>query len=287
MDLVNEFELVSLELVAGEDAHHVVLADKLEDFLGHFQVALDIVGAVKRAGLVHIAQDFYELAVGFLQRLEIEANRRHLLPAFKLEQLQDMRNAVLLIEHFAFGVGVALEDFANDGEVLDEFLREGLLAELGEAPSLRKLVEVVQVHASVVKVNHRLHRVQMDLRKNRVGRLRMLDILLLEVFQFVDEVLLPPGESVDLEVVVVHTLLNVEEDVQELLLAIEVILIHRVYHLICDTIDLNEVILHALEDHRAENVLIVRFGFAAWDFKAFDEFENSGENVGPLAQNII
>ena len=81
MDLVVKLELVSLELIAGQNDYNIVLADELKDLFSHFNVALDVVRAVQRALLVHVSQNFDELSEGSLQRSYIETQRWDIFPS--------------------------------------------------------------------------------------------------------------------------------------------------------------------------------------------------------------
>ena len=98
MDLVVELELVSLKLISSKDDHNIVLADKLKDLLSHFNVALDVVRAVQRTLLVHVAENFHELSEGSLQRSYVKTQRWAILPSLKLEDLKYVGDVVLLIQ---------------------------------------------------------------------------------------------------------------------------------------------------------------------------------------------
>lgn len=98
MDLVVELELVSLKLIASKDDDNIVLADKLKDLLSHFNVALDVVRAVQRTLLVHVAENFDELSEGSLQRSYVKTQRWAIFPSLKLEDLKYVGDVVLLIQ---------------------------------------------------------------------------------------------------------------------------------------------------------------------------------------------
>ena len=85
----------------------------------------------------------------------------------------------------------------------------------------------------------------------------MLHILLLEVFELIDSIFLPAAESVWLNVVIIHAKLNMLHETKESFFAAEVILVGRVGDFVSLTINFDEVLLHTLEDHSAEDVLVV------------------------------
>ena len=182
VDLVAELELVALQLVTSQDLDDVVLADQLDDLLSHVLIALDVVRAMERASPVHITEHLDEITISFLHRSNIEAERRAVLPAFKLEEIEDVSNVILLVQQLAIRIGIYSQDLAYISHVFNKFLRESLLAERRERPCAAELVEVVEVHASVVEVNYWLHTGFLDLCQRWIGLLRVLHILLLEVF---------------------------------------------------------------------------------------------------------
>lgn len=50
--------------------------------------------------------------------------------------------------------------------------------------------------------------------------------------------------------------------------------IDRVGDLVRDSINYDEIFIDTLEDHGTENCLIIRLGFAAWNFEDLSQFEN-------------
>ena len=66
VNVIDEQELVSLDLVAHKDLDDVVLVDESHNFGWHSSVALDVVGAAKDTQLVHWAQFFDQRVVSIL-----------------------------------------------------------------------------------------------------------------------------------------------------------------------------------------------------------------------------
>ena len=106
---------------------------------------------------MHVTEHLHKFTISLLQRLEVEAERRAVFPALKLEEIKDVSNIELLVEQLAFVTGIYTQDVANICQVLVEFLRESLLAERRERPCAAELVEVVEIHACIVEINDWLH----------------------------------------------------------------------------------------------------------------------------------
>jgi len=97
-----------------------------------------------------------------------------------------------------------------------------------------------------------------NVRKLWVSTLGVLHILLFKVLQLRDKFFLPATESLEgEEIIVIVSLFKMANDVQKLFFAVEMVLVCRVGNLVRNTIDLNKVLLQTLEDHSAENGLIV------------------------------
>lgn len=206
---------------------------------------------------MHLLQFFLQLVKGVLEGRQVELKGRDLLPVWNFKHLQDVADVISFIKSLSILVWVELEDVTDFGEVLDVFLSEGLLAEIGELFLFVQRSEVLEVDACLHQVNHWLHGFEMDLGQDRVGRLRMLDILLFKILQLRHHVLLPTCKSTWLKEITIVTLLDVANYVHELFLAVEMVLVGRVGHLSLDLINLDEVCLHTLEHHRAEDRLLV------------------------------
>ena len=73
-----------------------------------------------------------------------------------------MADVVLLIEGLGFKVWEGFQDPANIVQVLDEFLCERLLTELGEFALQAEGAEVLQVDGRLSEVDNRLHRSLVD-----------------------------------------------------------------------------------------------------------------------------
>lgn len=136
MDLVHEFELVTLELVTGKDLHNVVLTHELNDFGYHLSVALNIVGAVKGASFVHRAETFDQVLVRVEHRGDIVCERRAIFPPGDLEDLEDVCDVILLFEHLLLLILLILvqaDNFTHCSCRFNELLSESLLSEVRES----------------------------------------------------------------------------------------------------------------------------------------------------------
>ena len=120
MDIVDELELVSLQVVTHEDLNDVVLPDELKDQLSHNKVALNIVRATKRAKLVHNSKMRDESVVRGLQRIQVVLEGRATIPVLNIKELEDVTDVVLLVKSLLFLVLEGLEDFADFREMLNE-----------------------------------------------------------------------------------------------------------------------------------------------------------------------
>ena len=259
MDTVDEPELVLLQLVTCQLFHDVVLVHQRQNPFVHAKVAFDVVRDVEGSFFPHLTELFDKFVVSVLQGHEVESEGGDFLPVFGVEDLEDVADVVLLVESLALFRRERLDDVANLRQVLNELLVQSLLSELRERTGLAEGAEVLEIDAGLHEVDDGRHRLQVDFGEDRVRCLCMLHVLLLEVFEFADEFFLPRWESVWLQVVIVVALVNMPDDVQKLLLAVEMILVAGVGDLVGLAVDLDEVGLKTLEDHCAEDCLFVSY----------------------------
>ena len=99
----------------------------------------------------------------------------------------------------------------------------------------------------------------MDRTKGWVGCLSVLGILSLELLQFASEVLLEAGQRLLGQLVAIVVLLDKLNDVHKLLFTVEMIEVARSGDFVSDAIDDNGVLWHSLEDHRAEDCLLISY----------------------------
>ena len=123
MHLVNKFELVSLEIIASQYLNDVILVDKANNLLDHSKVAFDIVRHSKGAHSMHFPQLVNELIICLLKRMEVESQRRAVLPIINFKKnFNDVANVVLFIQSFTllYIIGERSQDLANSSQVLNE-----------------------------------------------------------------------------------------------------------------------------------------------------------------------
>ena len=261
MHLVDLLELVPLEGVGGQLLHDDVAADHIDDELSHRLVLLHVVGAAEGPVLVHAPQLGHQPLVGHLQVGEVELVGGLVVPALKLEHGEHLADVIGLVERLAVLVGEGLQDVAHLGQVLNEALLEGLLAELGQRLVLGLLflkpVEVVQVEVALHEVDGGLHGARVDGGQLGVGGLGVLHVLLLEVLQLARDLLLEGLQVVGVQLALLEVHLDGLENLEQLALAVEVVLVRRVSHLVLDAVDLDPLDLAALEHHRAHHCLVV------------------------------
>ena len=123
MHLVNKFELVSLEIIACQYLNDVILVDKANNLLDHCKVAFDIVRHSKGAQIMHFPQLVNEIIICLLKRMEVESQRRAVLPILNFKKnFNDVANVVLFIQSFTllYIIGERSQDLANSSQVLNE-----------------------------------------------------------------------------------------------------------------------------------------------------------------------
>ena len=123
MHFVNKFELVSLEIVAGQYLDDVILADKVNNLFDHWKVAFDIVRHSKGAHGMHFTQLVNEIIICLLKRMEVESQRRAVLPILNFKKnFNDVANVVLFLQSFTllYIIGERSQDLANSSQVLNE-----------------------------------------------------------------------------------------------------------------------------------------------------------------------
>lgn len=164
-----------------------------------------------------------------------------------------MPDIILIIQCLLFEIWEAFENFAHTGEVLNKFLFQRLLPEFGEIARHGQSTEILQVYARFHQISQRFHGLIVDGGEDRIRRLHVLRVLPLKLLQLTDQFFFEASESVRGQCIVIIILLQVLNDVEEFLLAVEMILVGRIGDLVGDAIDHDEILLQPLEDHSAEH----------------------------------
>lgn len=126
--IVEELELVLLERVAHQQLSLLVMLEHGQDFVAQVIVLLDVVPDQKSAILEHSVQLITDILQAVLQRFQIMAEARDVLPVRNLQRLKHLPD----VESFLDGsVTVQFEDFADCCESVNELLFKGLEAEGG------------------------------------------------------------------------------------------------------------------------------------------------------------
>ena len=122
MHFVNEFKLVSLEIIACQDLNNVILVDEVNDPGDHSEVALNVERHTEGAQVMHPAQLVNQLIIGLFERTEVEGQGRAVLPALNLEKnFNDVADVILLVQGFALCVWERIQNLADSGQVFNEF----------------------------------------------------------------------------------------------------------------------------------------------------------------------
>ena len=120
---VNKFELVSLEIIAGQYLNDIILVDKGNNLLDHRKVSFDIVRHSKGAHCMHSTQLVNKCIIRGLERREVESQWRAGLPIINFKKnFNDVANVVLFIQSFTllYIIGERSQDLANSSQVLNE-----------------------------------------------------------------------------------------------------------------------------------------------------------------------